>query len=261
RPERRQMLTERNDRLHRLHDAIVGTGRAFKGKLTHNPQDASSQDPANLSDISNLSEAGRAAIYWTSGSAQLGYMGVGVVWQEKALGSGRWQEAEYPIGYNTGTISDAQAFGVAVALGLAVDKVKEGKSLKVVRIFTHSPGMISSLHKQKYTSLGPMLGDRFALLDLYERSDWLVKHGVEVELVWLKNKGHVKSKAVRLADEAADRAAHANTELSGVIKTAIHGANVTELLKTIDDVPQIYRASGQDWIDEWLWRQNKSLYD
>jgi putative intracellular protease/amidase len=71
-----------------------------------------------------------------------------------------------------------------------------------------------------------------------------------VELIWVK--GHSKSKGNVEADRAATRAVQ---EQIAATQDSKDEPLLRQLL-TKGQVPEFFKESGSDWVEEWLWRAN-----
>lgn len=208
-----------------------------------------------VSDIEDQLEAGTALAFWTDGSVRKDYkhdlfLGAGVAWIEYTQqGQWDWQRERFELGQDTGDSYDTEVFGVAAALGLAVEKVRSwGSAVQIVRIFSDCRNVLQSLEHSTTMALGPAGQKTWALQDIYDHTDFLVGRGVTVQLVWLK--GHALSTGNCLADKAARDAAQVQLQLPNTRKTQ---------WKKMQDVPAWVVELGRDSVDEWWWVVNKAL--
>jgi ribonuclease HI len=254
REERRAMLDEKHLRCNRLRTSLIVQDRPFPGTIIISErEDANKSDPERLADIQDRLQAGLAAVFWVDGSLREHCMSTAVVWNENFPDKKSWCEQDFQLGRYNGDTGDAEVHAAAAALGLAANEVQDGKRWSLVRVYSDHEGLLKSLQNGRNTPLGPLVNGRFALQDLYELAEWLAGKGIGVELIWVK--GHKKSMGNNKADRAAARSATAQASM-----LTLADLNEREL-KTIEDVPNALKALGPDFVEERLWRRNKSLYD
>ncbi|KAH7080963.1 hypothetical protein FB567DRAFT_412433, partial [Paraphoma chrysanthemicola] len=232
-----------DDRCNRIISSIVGS-RAFPGTVTiPSVAEACRDDSSRLQDIADPTTT---LVYCADGSYRRAgvndVLGAGVAWLDEQ----KWHYASYSLGVNTGNSQDAELFGISAALGLALERVVvEGEAIELVRIFSDAQKVLDALANGNPNVLGPAGRKSWALGDVYEWADALVKAGVKVELVWVK--GHSQSMGNRLADEAAVSAANMQKESLGKGK---------RFLVQRGDVPDEMKDPDRDAVDEWHWRVN-----
>lgn len=186
--------------------SLVGD-RIFSGTVViTDPTEARKSDHVRLRDI----DWNTSAVFWADGSLGFlrGYsMGAGVAWIEGS----KWITRAYTLGQHKGLSEDGELFAIYAALLLAAERLLSQldlgiQTLKLVRVFTDSLGILQSLSRGTCPALGPLIPElgTFAVQHLFEDVDWLVEHGVKVELVWVK--GHSKSEGNRMANQAAGSA-------------------------------------------------------
>jgi len=248
------MLDEKHMRCARLRTSLIGPNRPFPGTvIISEREDANKSDPDRLADIQDQLQAGLAAVFWVDGSLREQCLSTAVVWNENFPDKKSWCEQDFQLGRYNGDAGDAEVHAAAAALGLAANGVQSGMKWSLVRVYSDHEGLLKSLRSGRNSPLGPLVNGRFALQDLYDLADWLAGQGISVELIWVK--GHKKSMGNNKADRAATRSATAQASM-----LTLADLNDQEL-KTIEDIPDALKALGPDFVEERLWRRNKSLYD
>jgi ribonuclease HI len=157
----------------------------------------------------------------------------------------------YKLGRWTGSSGDAEVFAIAAALGLAQKGVEEGRTYKLVRVYSDTVGILQKIETGKVNELGPLVDKKTALQALYERAQWLKEKGVNIELIWVK--GHMNSRANKIADRTAARAVEEAAD-------DLHHSLATGNGMSRDDVPAWCMQMGRDWVEEWLFRANRNPY-
>ncbi|KAJ8107057.1 hypothetical protein OPT61_g9127 [Boeremia exigua] len=170
----------------RLRDALLGPRPKFSGTVTiPDIQHASQSDAIRLEDIQEGLVNGQAAVYWAGGAASRQYLGAGIVWYEEGL----LHSEHFKLGPRiVGSNMDADVYAIAAAIHHAKISAELSSIQELLRVYTNSLGVLTSVRSGKCTWLGPMVDDKFALEVLYRNVEWLASHGVTVELVWVK--GH-----------------------------------------------------------------------
>ncbi|KAJ4341284.1 hypothetical protein N0V95_007290 [Ascochyta clinopodiicola] len=242
---KKDKLHIRRHRLKRLHDSILGRYPIFPGTITIPDTVAAKLDDATrLQDISNDLQLCRAQVYWVDGSNRNGFLGAGVAWRQ----SEQHFSGSYQLGPNTrGDSNDAEIFAIAAALGRAKKYMQTGHQLKLVRIYSDALEILKHIKKGTCSTLGPFLVKKTALEGLYARAHWLQTHNVRVELIWVK--GHSNSEGNHMADALA---------FNAVSEQVIATPPPSRTVKTADDVPDLWKSLGQDWVDEWRWRADRA---
>jgi ribonuclease HI len=240
-------------RVQKLCEQVVGVKPVFSGFITIPDRDiARATDEVRLADIAEFSKWIPIAVYWVDGSympmenQHAGFMGAGVVWWE----GDSLCTIPYKLGRYTGDHEDAEVFAIAAALGRAKKQIERGANLKLVRIYSDSSSVLERLLRGTLYVLGPLIAARPALQAIYERTAWLTDHGARVELIWVK--GHSKSKGNVEADRTATRAVQ---EQIAATQDSKDEPPLRQLL-TEGQVPEFFKESGSDWVEEWLWRAN-----
>lgn len=255
RAERAEIKGQRKMRARRLVQQILGSNRIFSGTVCIPSAHAARQnDKVRLSDIAAAIALGRAIVYWADGSfggggAKKGIMGAGVAWLEGS----EYLAQSFALGHNNGTSEDAELFAIAAALGKAKKQVEKRKDIRLVRVYSDSSCVLTSLGRGQHPCFGPMISARTALQGLYERAEWLTANGAAVELVWLK--GHSASQGNVRADKAATEAVKQQALLCEVKEHRDNALSQARLF-TNEDVPDKWKELGQDWAEEWLYRAN-----
>ena len=206
-------------------------------------------DADHLQDMWGAFTEGKAAVYWADGSRRQdasgeAVLGAGVAWQvQDDEGEWRYESKTFALGHETGESADAELFGIAAALGLAVEKVEQQQKIERVRVFSDCADVLEWIKDGTISILGPAVGPIWALQEVFDCVDFLAENQVEVELVWVK--GHAKSEGNR----AADRAASAGAKMQGV-----RGKRGFVKRK---EAPELIAMMGQDSVEEWYCRANK----
>ncbi|RMZ73124.1 trna-dihydrouridine synthase 1 [Pyrenophora seminiperda CCB06] len=254
-----QARTIRSKRLERMYYQILWS-KQFAGTIHMDTAAGYEDDEHRLRNIAALVENGIAIVYWTDGAFGLvrdrsGVLGAGAtaLWGSQKydlwLNGGRW----------TGDCSDAELLGLSLALRHAADLVGQGAKFKLIRIFTDSLSALKALnwdHPEKIY-LGPLIpGDRMAIERVISDSIWLYERNIKVEVAWVK--GHYKSAGNIMADRLAQRAVsyHCHDQ-----KIVYRGHVATRIAMTADKAPAAFKALGQDWVDEWLFRANAEFLE
>tara|TARA_R110002003_G_scaffold244_12_gene17538 strand:+ start:17073 stop:17954 length:882 start_codon:yes stop_codon:yes gene_type:complete len=247
---RKRALTQASeDRRIRIINTTIGQFRTFSGTITiPSRKDAKAPDATRLQDIA---DPATALVYWADGSQSRSgvndVLGAGVAWQDEQ----EWQSAMFSLGLNTGEVKDAELFGIAAALHLAVERVVDGgEAIALVRVFSDSQNVLSGLQDGSITTLGPAIGKNWALENLFERADWLATNGARVELVWVK--GHSGSQGNWQADAKA-------AEAVGMQCAALGEGKRRRRVVGREDAPEEMRELGEDAVEEWFWRVNGEL--
>jgi ribonuclease HI len=193
----------------RIINTTIGEYRTFSGQIDISTAGTGEEhsDADHLHDIASLYEDGKALRYLAGGIiARAGdgddVLGAGVAWQEKD-DQGRWayRTSMYSLGVNTGTSTNAELFGIAAALRLAVEMAGKDGGMKHVRVLSDCATVMKGIQDASITLLGPAVFSPEALQQVYGNADFLVGLGVKVELVWVK--GHAQSEGNRHADRVA----------------------------------------------------------
>jgi ribonuclease HI len=245
------------DRKIRIINNTIGEYRIFTGNIIIQDPGLKADtrtDDDLLLDIQDQYNAGKAAVYWTDGSVCNDglpgkVLGAGVAYRDRnKLGLWKWKSWVHELGYDTGRIADAELFGIAAALRLAVEKVNasEAGAVQRVRIFSDAMRILQDIEEGTIRNLGPAISSPWALEDIYGLTDFLVDSGVVVELVWVK--GHAYSEGNIRADLAAGEASQNQLDAS----TGNYGWNRKQ------HVPAQIAEMGPDSVDEWYWRVNKA---
>jgi hypothetical protein len=150
----------------RIINASIGKDRAFSDKIEVNTREEAKAmtDEDHLRDIKSTYDDGKARAYWTDGSLRQisGWnpvLGAGVAWQERnPQGEWVWKTEMYGLGENTGTINDAELYGIASALRLAVKKAdkKPPGYYEHVRILSDSARVLRDIEDGRISILGPL---------------------------------------------------------------------------------------------------------
>lgn len=129
--------------------------------------------------------------------------GAGVVFLSSGGGE-YWEERYYALSKG---ISSLEAEFIAVAEGLATAVAQlETSPMPKVMIFTDCQDALYRIHRlRKLEFTGKALGDRPVIRKLVTRSQYLHRHGVEIELHWVP--GHARVEGNRRAHAAAQEAA------------------------------------------------------
>jgi ribonuclease HI len=253
----RRWRLEQECEARRIHiiNANIGQYRAFSGRIEVNIREAkSATDEDHLHDIKSTYDDGKALAYWTDGSHRYksdgnAVTGAGVAWQERnPQGEWVWETKMYGLGENTGSINDAELYGIASGLRLAVEKAdkKPPGYYQHVRVLSYSARVLTEIENGRISILGPAVSSPWALQQVYDHTDTLMQMGVDVRLVWVK--GHARSEGNGHADRAAGEA----------VMMQMEGRKRGKwVLKR--DVPELIARMGQDSVDEWYWRVNGEM--
>ncbi|KAF2827887.1 hypothetical protein CC86DRAFT_265245, partial [Ophiobolus disseminans] len=239
----------------RIINNTIGEHRIFAGTVIFRDrlEARRCKDTDLLSGIKDQYSTGKAIAYWTDGSLKhsnadtRAILGAGVVHQARnKLGKSKWKIYSYELGEATGSSSDAELFGVAAALGLAVERVlrSEAGSVERVRVFTDNRLNLEAIEAGTIRLFGPAVSAPWALQNIYDHVDFLVERGVRVELVWLK--AHALSEGNIKADQAA----------FGAVQKQLHSSARESGFKRKETVPAEIAKMGQNSIEERYWRVN-----
>lgn len=257
---RSRLGREADARAIRIINDKVGQFRFFRGTISVDLEAGPSlTDEDCLADIQHLCDARQAAVYWADGSRCMQedthnqVLGAGVAWQirDEDLEEGEigeevtYASEKYPLGEETGDVKDTELFGIAAALGLAVERRLQDHSIVLVRIFSDSKAVLTGLRSGRIVTLGPACSSPWALQDVYDRTDILRDLGVAVQLVWVK--GHARSKGNDCAHAAA----------RGVVNSQMQSGVRGRGWVKMQGVPEQIAEMGIDSITEWYWRMNK----
>ncbi|KAF2034028.1 hypothetical protein EK21DRAFT_97814 [Setomelanomma holmii] len=234
---KKTLLKAASDHKIRIINTTIGEFRTFSGTITiPSKKDAEATDAARIKDIKDKETA---LVYWADGSQfRRGVnevLGAGVVWRDEE----KWQAANFTLDLNTGDAIDAELFGVAAALQLAIGRVDEGECVDLVRIFSDSQNVLSGVLEGTIVHLGPVIGKNWALQNLYNRG-----------MVWVK--GHSVSEGNKLANTAATNAGRMQVEILG-------GETKKRRMLKKEDAPVEMKDAGEDAVQEWYWRVNGEL--
>ncbi|UPX16373.1 uncharacterized protein EKO05_0006780 [Ascochyta rabiei] len=243
---RKEKLHVRRHRLQRICDSILGPKPTFPGTIIiPDSVVAKLEDATRLQNIENDLKLRQAQVCWVDGSNRNGFLGAGVVWRD----SEQLYSASYQLGPNTkGDSTDAEVIAIAAALGRAKKYTQRGHQYQLVRIYSDAREVLKHIRNGTCHAVGPLLVRKTALEGLYARAYWLKAHKVRVELIWVK--GHANSEGNQSADAVASNA------VSEQIITRNATPSTSCIPKTVNDVPDLWKSLGQDWVDEWLWRAN-----
>ncbi|KAF1835865.1 hypothetical protein BDW02DRAFT_567622 [Decorospora gaudefroyi] len=230
----------------------VGTWREFRGAVSValGPEAGTKTDTDHLADIRSRYEEGRALAYWSDGSMRkedkYDLLGAGVAWEQSVCGRWRWMSERYPLGVNSGGVTDTELSGILGALRLAVMRVQQDARIKLVRIFSDSATVLRGLRDGTLFDLGPAIPGPggWAIQDVYQIADELAAKHVALELVWVK--GHALSEGNQRADAAA-------AEARRMVRLP---AGQPRFVKKAE-VPMSITLRGSDAVEEWFWRVNK----
>jgi ribonuclease HI len=241
----------------RIITTTIGEYRTFAGRIDISNAGTGTggkqRDADHLHDIASLYNDGKALAYWTDGSLRKSkdmddVLGAGVAWQEKD-GQGKWayKTSMYSLGVNTGTSADAELFGIAAGLRLAVEKAEKDVGVKHVRILSDCVRVMKGIQDGTITLLGPAVSSPWALQQVYDHADILVRKGIKIELVWVK--GHALSEGNAHADRAA----------AEVVKMQKGSKEKARFVKW-GEAPACIAAMGRDSVEEWYWRVNRERH-
>ncbi|KAE8822212.1 hypothetical protein HRS9122_10549 [Pyrenophora teres f. teres] len=225
---------------------MMGESRVFKGgiKVEKEPEG----NARYLEDIQRAYNDGNALVYWTDGSVQRGNLGAGVAWEREVQGGHKtWVTTEIPLGQDTGSSTDTELYAIKAALQLAVERTEDAPGIRHVWILSDCLPVLQGLESGKIIDLGPAVSSSWALKDVYDLTDRLIRDSVTVDIVWVK--AHAQSTGNQHADAAAARAASSqrSREMRGLTKRS--------------EVPSFVRGMGKDCEDEWLYRANKRWFE
>ncbi|KAE8864358.1 hypothetical protein PTNB29_04322 [Pyrenophora teres f. teres] len=246
RQRRRYLRNESRRRRRRIIAAMMGESRVFKGgiKVEKEPEG----NARYLEDIQRAYNDGNALVYWTDGSVQRGNLGAGVAWEREVQGGNKtWVTTEIPLGQDTGSSTDTELYAIKAALQLAVERTEDAPGIRHVWILSDCLPVLQGLESGKIIDLGPAVSSSWALKDVYDLTDRLIRDSVTVDIVWVK--AHAQSTGNQHADAAAARAASSqrSREMRGLTKRS--------------EVPSFVRGMGKDCEDEWLYRANKRWFE
>ena len=191
----------RKIRIQALAETALGRdGKKFEG--TYDMSGADKGDPRP--DVPELLQL------WTDGSyeprSKSGISGAGVVHlgELSTLDNLYWIEHSVWIGKNVGDNNDAEIYAIARALILAaMIAERNSETLKRIVIYTDTQ-CIKQLHTRKYSVLGPMLNEPWAIELILELADKLSGRGISLKICWVK--GHNRCTGNERADQAATKA-------------------------------------------------------
>ena len=234
----------------RIINITIGKHAVFAGSITleeplRDRKAKARSDEDLLASVTAQYDAGNVAAYWADDSikrtkAHDDILGAGVAWRERdEQGYWAWQTQSFPLGLETGSVTDTKLFGIAAALGLAVERIG---SISVVKVFSDSQTVLRGIQRSDIWSLGRAVSSPWALEDVYNHAEVLTKAGVGVELVWVK--GHAWSIGNIKADGAAAEAARSQLGMK------------RRWIRKEDASTEMVRG-GRDSVEEWLARQNR----
>ncbi|KAJ4288465.1 hypothetical protein N0V90_011700 [Kalmusia sp. IMI 367209] len=241
----------------------VTRDRLFPGTIViPSDEDARLADNLRLESLVERRRVGRESskgvpvhqwmAYWSDGSLTRERAGAGVVWGSEIgpVGDVKVEgQRAYRLGINTSSSGDAELYGIAAALGLALEEYFERGRLNTIRVYTDARSILQALQNSRTTvPLGPILDDDepLAVQLLFDRTEQLLSLGVRVELIWVK--GHCASRMNGLADIQA-------TNMS-------HSYPVPQIgFVNWPEIPRAIEAKGSKVVEEWEKRGNKVISD
>lgn len=247
----------RSERLKRI-SALLLSGRPFAGRAITDREAGFQTDEIRLEDIADDLENGRAVAYWTDGSVggdgnKRGVMGGGVI----ATSRGYDIRLKEDAGRYTGDSQDSELLAIAMALKHAKHAFREFEEFRLLRIYTDAMNLLVDLKSNdpSHRTIGPLVpGEMTALEVLYGHTEWLVRQGVSVELVWVKSHKH------SAANEEADGLARQAIDDRSVFQSRAYGGGMPERkVMTAKDAPKAFKKLGEDWVEEWLFRANEGI--
>ncbi|KAF2442988.1 P-loop containing nucleoside triphosphate hydrolase protein [Karstenula rhodostoma CBS 690.94] len=193
---------------------LVGN-RRFAGTIVIDDQDGRSCDHHRIQDLVDEEFGGFKPGwrgYWTDGSVREDRLGASVVEIFGYTRSGStWGIKErakaWHLGRFSGKSGDAELYGIAAALGMALDEYHFSGWMHTVRVYTDAASVLRGIETSTGRVVGPITDDAdpLAIQLVFDRAEVLYGFGVRVELHWVK--GHEESYMNGRADRAARFAA------------------------------------------------------
>lgn len=174
--------------------------------------------------------------------------------EEGTVDEEKWQHESKSLGIYTGDSADAELYALAFALDHAVERVKQGEDVKLVRMYTDCERVLKSTRDGSNNWLGLAVEETWTLQKGYAHADWLDREkSVGVELVWVK--GHAGDAGNELTDFWAKDAR----------RRQLQGLGPSEEKRKWVKMKQM-RADGFDRVDddsmeEGFYRVNKPLLE
>ncbi|KAF3034169.1 hypothetical protein E8E12_005591 [Didymella heteroderae] len=253
-PPKRQARHDRDRRHQRMGDSVFVDSMfdprpvTFPGLfMIPSVLDARLPDSTRIQDLEPLLQTGSVQVYGVDGSEAKGFLGAGVSWQEE----GKFVLGRCHLGQSTGgNNNDTKLITLPAALGQAKNTFKRAIAKRLQEYSRRHSVFFKASNKATTVFLAQCRGTR-----LCSRSFMLVRSGLEewkasVELIWVK--GHSGSASNVLAGKPASQATIGQV-LNPPPQTPFFSIVNNEL-----DAPQMWRNRGQDWIDEWLGRANRT---